>query len=216
MISTDTMLILDLDGTLWDSAKEVAISWNEILEKEIPNMKPLDANFIHSVMGLTMKEIADKTIIGIDEENKRRIFKACEVNEVEYLKVTGGELFPNVKSTLSELKEKGYKMAIVSNCQKGYIDAFLTSMDMRQYFVDTEEWGNTLKSKAENIRLVLSRNNFTKAIYIGDTAKDMNEAKNANIPFIHASYGFGKVENPDGVITDFSKLLDVIQNYNLE
>ncbi len=216
MISTDTMIILDLDGTLWDSAEEVAVSWNEILQKEIPGMEELDASFIHSVMGMTMSQIADKTIIGTDEENKRRIFKACEVNEVEHLKVTGGMLFPNIKSTLKTLKEKGYKMAIVSNCQKGYIDAFLTSMEMGEYFVDTEEWGNTLTSKAENIRLVMSRNNFTKAIYVGDTQMDMNEAVAANVPFIHASYGFGTVENPAGVINDFSELLDVIQNCNLD
>lgn len=216
MISTNVMLLFDLDGTLWDSGKEVAISWNEVLQKELPQMKPLDADYVHSVMGMTMREIADHTIIGTDEENKRRIFKECEVNEVEYLRKSGGVLFPNVKSTLETLQNQGYTMTVVSNCQKGYIDAFMTSMDTKKYFVDFEEWGNTLRSKAENIRLVMKRNGFEKAIYIGDTQKDMNAATDAHVPFVHVTYGFGKVVEPFASIDDFSGLLEVIQNYNLD
>ena len=41
--------------------------------------------------------------------------------------------------------------------------------------------------------------NINKAIYIGDTSGDMEAARAAGIPFIHASYGFGKVEEADEV-----------------
>lgn len=216
MISTDVMLLFDLDGTLWDSAKNVAISWNEVLRKEAPKELEVDEEFVHSVMGMTMKEIADHTITKMDEENKRKVFKHCEEYEVEYLEDKGGELFEGVEETLKKLSQLGYKMAVVSNCQTGYINAFMTSMNMKQYFVDYEEWGRTLKSKAENIRLVMNRNGFDKGIYIGDTQKDMDAARGAKIPFIHASYGFGQVNNPDAIITKFSEMLNIVETFQLK
>ena len=45
-----------------------------------------------------------------------------------------------------------------------------------------------------------------EAIYIGDTQGDEKETHLAGLPFIHAAYGFGKANNPEGVINDFSEL----------
>ena len=52
-----TMLLFDLDGTLWDSAAPVAESWNQVLQREVPSLPPLTVDDIHGVMGMTMKEI---------------------------------------------------------------------------------------------------------------------------------------------------------------
>ena len=84
-------------------------------------------------------------------------------------------------------------------------------MKMDEYFCDTEEWGNTLKPKDENIRLVMERNGCTRAIYIGDTQKDMDSARGAGIPFIHAAYGFGQTVEPDGVINAFDELPEAVK-----
>ena len=54
----DTLLLFDLDGTLWDSAPAVADAWNEIFRRECPGLKPLTVDDIHGVMGMTMKEIS--------------------------------------------------------------------------------------------------------------------------------------------------------------
>ena len=46
--------------------------------------------------------------------------------------------------------------------------------------------------------------------YVGDTQKDQDAARLAGIPFIHAAYGFGKVQAPDAVIRSLAELPDVI------
>ena len=52
-------LIFDMDGTLWDSAANVAASWNEVLERQADvDMKVTEAD-IKSVMGMPMDAIAD-------------------------------------------------------------------------------------------------------------------------------------------------------------
>ena len=205
------LLLFDLDGTLWNSAKEVADSWNIVLQKKNPELPLLTASDLNSLMGKTMDEIADLVLPDMPIDGRRELFRECEEYEVAYIAGHGAMLYPEVEKTLKELLDSGYRMAIVSNCQKGYINAFLTSMNMGAFFCDIEEWGNTKLSKAENIRLVMERNNFNKAVYIGDTIKDQEAASGAGIPFIHAAYGFGSVSAPDGVIQNFGELPGLLE-----
>ncbi len=209
----DIMLLFDLDGTLWDSAAEVAESWNIVMHRDYPDSPVLTADDIHAVMGKTMDEIARTVLTDMDPAERGKLFHECETYEIEYVAEHGGLLFPGVEETLKALQEDGWKMAIVSNCQTGYIDAFYRSMNMQHYFCDMEEWGNTKLPKAENIRLVMERNHCEKAVYIGDTVKDQEAAKGAGIPFIHAAYGFGTVEGADATIKDFPSLLTLLKNW---
>ena len=202
----ETLLLFDLDGTLWDSAGPVAESWNEVFQREAPGLPPLTTDDIHSVMGMTMKEIGQTLYADITIPNREAIFDQCCNYEVEYLYTHCGTLYPDFRSTMEALKSEGYGLAVVSNCQTGYVKAFLASSGAADLFIDYEEWGRTGLTKGENIRLVMERNGYKKGIYIGDTKKDREAALQAGIPFIHAAYGFGEVEAADGVIRKLSDL----------
>ena len=202
----DTLLLFDLDGTLWDSASAVAEAWNEIFQREDPSLKPLTVDDIHGVMGMTMKEIGQTLYPDFHSARRDAIFDECCTYEVEYLYKHCGVLYPDFRSTMEALKAAGYSLAVVSNCQRGYIDAFLSSSGAGDLFLDYEEWERTGLTKGENIRLVMDRNGYSKGIYIGDTKKDREAALQAGIPFIHAAYGFGEVEAADGVIRKLSDL----------
>ena len=52
-------IIFDMDGTLWDSAAEVAESWNETVKRAGYDRKPITVKDIQSVMGKTMDVITD-------------------------------------------------------------------------------------------------------------------------------------------------------------
>ena len=208
----ELLLIFDLDGTLWDSSKQLAESWNIVLQStdlkgEVP---VLTAKSLLSVLGKTMDDIADALLPGLDEAERRIVFQKCEEFENIYITEHGGVLFPDVEKTLWSLSSRGYKMTMVSNCQKGYIPAFFTWSGLGHYFFDYEEWGRTGRSKAENIRLVMERNGFLEAIYIGDTVGDYRSATDAGIPFIHAAYGFGEVPEADRKIGCFRDLLTLL------
>ena len=202
----DVMLLFDLDGTLWDSAAPVAEAWNEIFRRECTGLKPLTVEDIHGVMGMTMKEISLALYPDIRRDRRDEIFDLCCKYEVEYLYSHCGTLYPDFRTVMESLKAAGYDLAVVSNCQKGYVDAFLTSSGAGDLFLDYEEWERTGLTKAENIRLVMERNGYTKGVYIGDTKKDREAALLARIPFIHAAYGFGTVDSADGVIHSLSDL----------
>ena len=205
-----SMVIFDLDGTLWDAGQSLAESWGVKICDLAGVDKRFTAEDIHGVMGLTMDEIADNLLPEVETPRRYEIFDACMDYELEYLRDHGGVLYPQVKETLLELLKSGRKLTIVSNCQEDYVKTFLDSMDMWEYFCDYEEWGRTGMLKADNIRYVMERNGIEHAIYVGDIQKDADAAAEAGIPCIWAAYGFGQIRNPAGVIREFAELPAVL------
>lgn len=76
----------------------------------------------------------------------------CGEYENEYLSGHGAVLYPGVEETFARLKEK-YELYIVSNCQSGYIEAFLSYYKLGKYISDIECYGNNEKQKEDNIAL---------------------------------------------------------------
>ena len=205
------MVLFDLDGTLWDSTVPIAESWNIVIEKETGRKGWLTSADIEPVQGRTMDEIADIIFGDFPEDERYSLARKCEVFENEYIEKTGATLFEGVEETLAKLKDMGVKMAVVSNCQEGYIKAFLDSMDMWKYFVDYEEWGRTMLLKADNIKLVMERNGAERAIYVGDIQKDSDAAHKAGIDCIYASYGFGEICDAVATLKSFDELPAVLE-----
>lgn len=205
------MVIFDLDGTLWDSAVSVAESWNIEIERYTGSDPGISPDDIRRNMGKTMNEIADDVMSDFDVPERYEMARRCEVFENGYIAEHGGELFEGVRETLQELLDAGVKMSIVSNCQEGYVPAFITSMDMDRYFIDYEEWGRSGYLKADNIRLVMERNGTDRAVYVGDIQKDADASAEAGVPCIWASYGFGTIEQPAAVLKRFSDLPSVLK-----
>lgn len=204
------MVIFDLDGTLWDSGDSVGESWNIVIQRAGYDLT-VTADDLRRNMGKTMNEIADDLFGFLPEEERYALARRCEVFENAYITEHGGRLFEGVRETLKELYDAGVKMSIVSNCQEGYIPAFLTSMDMHRYFIDYEEWGRSGLLKADNIRLVMERNGVEKAVYVGDIQKDADASAKAGVPCIWAAYGFGHIDKPAGVLNEFSELPQVLK-----
>ena len=199
-------IIFDLDGTLWDSTLQILPAWNTVLRR---HEKPLQFTHekIKSLMGKTAAEIADQMLPEDPLGESLAIIKECCIEELIDLKKSGGTLYPCLNVVLQTLSRQ-HELYIVSNCQEGYIDAFLDFHDLRPYFSDYQWQGNPARSKGENIKAVMVRNQLTSAVYVGDTQGDLDAADFAAIPFIHAAYGFGqvnravpKIDEPAGLLS---------------
>ena len=202
-------IIFDMDGTLWDSAAGVAESWNEAILAYGYKREPLTAGDIQSVMGKTMEDIADILFPGLYAAQRKELLDLCCKLENDYLRKHGGVLYPDIRKTMENLKEN-YHLYIVSNCQTGYIEAFLDYYKFHDLIEDIECYGNNDKPKGENIALLYQRNNLQDAVYVGDIQGDYDASMSAGVRFIHAGYGFGKVEADVPEIQKFSELIEVI------
>ena len=203
-------IIFDLDGTLWSSAKAISEAWGLVLQKhENIEKKEVTEEELYSCMGLPMYDIAAKLFPSLAENIRNQLMdELCEF-ENGYLEKRGGVLYDGLEETLAQLQKK-YKLYIVSNCQAGYIEAFLDYYKFHDLIEDIECYGNNDKPKGENIALLYQRNNLEDAVYVGDIQGDYDASMSAGVRFIHAGYGFGKVEADVPEIQKFSDLIEVI------
>lgn len=199
-------ILFDLDGTLWDSVDQLTPAWQRVLGEY--GVKT-DAAQLRSMMGKTAEYFAAALLPMLPPPEGLAVIARCCREELFDLAKTGGTLYPQLEATLAPLSET-HKLFIVSNCQKGYIETFLTAHDLRRYFTDWENHEQTGLSKADNIRLVVSRNGLNAPVYVGDTESDECSANEAGVPFIHAAYGFGTAKHPIMALRHISELLDFL------
>lgn len=208
-------IILDMDGTVWDSSENVARAWTVKVHEAGYTDKEVTRKDIQSVMGKPMDVIADTLFTYTEKGPERdRLRASCEKNENEYLLEHGGILYDGVFDTLKTLKDMGYHNYIVSNCQAGYIEAFLNHYKIPfgnpgDLIEDIECYGNNLHQKDENIRLLAERNKLTQACYVGDIQSDYDATVKAGYPFIHARYGFGTINTDVPFIDSFNDLQEI-------
>lgn len=201
-------IIFDMDGTLWDSSENVAESWNEAISGLAD--RHITAADIQSVMGMPMDKIAERFFPDKDEEIRRKILERCCEGENDYLRAHGGDIYPDTVSVFAELS-KTCRLFIVSNCQAGYIEAFLDYYGLGEYIIDHLCWGDNGLQKDENIRLIMRKNEVESALYVGDTQTDCDSAYAAGAKFAFAAYGFGSADRYDVKLNSLSELPEMLK-----
>jgi len=201
--------IFDVDGTLWDSVDVCVTSWNKAISEHSDYPPVVTREKLQCLFGKPMKEIFEAVFPGIPEEEQIRLAKYCEEYENRMLKEIPGTPYPEVADTIRKLSKKA-DLYIVSNCQSGYIELCMEGLGIGEYIKDYACYGDNKVSKGENIRLLMERNGLVNAVYVGDTQGDANACKEAGIPMIFASYGFGEVENIEYQINNFTELLSFV------
>ena len=193
-------IIFDLDGTMWDTRKPICEAWNIILSRhEEIHRSPIVEADLNDCMGLPMYDIAAKLFPDEAESVRNALMDELCTFENGYLAEKGGILYPELAETLYALSQK-YPLYIVSNCQDGYIESFLTAHLM------------SFLSKGESNKILMERNGLKNPVYVGDTSGDAKSAKDAGIDFIYAAYGFGEVSDDRYVakIESFAELSAIL------
>lgn len=199
-------IILDIDGTLWDTTPVVADAWNAAIKKHPEIHFEATPEKLRKLFGRPMWAIAAAIFPEYPPEEQMRLMDLCCEHEEEALEENPGQIFEGVVETIRELSQK-YKVCIVSNCQAGYIEQTMRLLGITDCITDFECPGYTGLPKGENCKLVMERNGFTTGAYVGDTQGDADAAAFAGIPFVYCEYGFGEVEKYDYCIQKFSELL---------
>ena len=199
-------LIFDIDGTLWDSRELVAQGYNIQLRQEGYDRFCVTAEDFLPLFGKVMTEIADVIFRELPPDVRYPLMERCMETENRYLQEHPCPIgYPGVRETLQRLSEN-HRLFIVSNSQQGYPELCMEKLGLTPYISGHLCFGDTGTEKGETIRRLMERHGITSAAYIGDTQGDLEAARQAGIPFVFASYGFGDPEAYDWKIDSISRL----------
>ena len=208
-------IILDVDGTIWDTTPIVAQAWNKAIETLFPLVPRVTADILKGQFGKTMDVIGNNLFGGLDAGQKKLLLDQCCVEEQIALEQNECDIaYEGVVHTIRELAGH-VPLFIVSNCQCGYIELVMKKNGITDCITDFECFGNNGLTKDKNIRLVVERNDLKAPVYVGDTQGDFDACKAAGVPFVWAEYGFGKIDSGEveGVVASikcFPELLKIL------
>lgn len=221
-LSDKKVLLFDLDGTLADSSQDLAFAVNETIVKL--GLSPLKDNLIKNWIGdgatvLIQRALSRSHIISnsLDPvETKRALEIFFNIYGANICAKT--QLYKGVLETLTELKFRGYKLAIITNKPEKFISPILDALSLNDLF-ELILGGDTLeRKKPDPFPLNFAHQYFTvhknQCAMIGDSKNDILAAKAASIDSIAVTYGYNYGEDisnykPELVITCFSELLTI-------
>ena len=93
-------ILFDVDGTLWDSAAQVAESWNEVLARYPHLGVRITAQDMYDNMGKTMMDIGKTLFPGLAQEECRKVMEECMTYENHYLLSHPGVLYPETREIM--------------------------------------------------------------------------------------------------------------------
>ncbi len=190
--------VFDLDGTLIDSLGDLAVCCNEALQLHDLPAHPVDSYryFVGSgIKNLIKRSMGDKAD---DEKLVTSVYKAFNLlyNE-KCLELT--KPYKGVSALLSQLRHSGIKVAVLSNkadeFAKRIVDELFDENEFDLVWGKKEEY--PIKPAPDSLLAILDKFDCkkNKCLYIGDSDVDVITAKNADVDFCGAEWGFrGKDE----------------------
>ncbi len=213
------VILFDLDGTLIDSVPDLASAVNYMLERL--ERERFSEDTIRYWVGNGAQMLVKRALSGqteVDEDLDPLLFeKALEI----FLTFYGQNLshstvaYPNVSTTLHALKEKGFRLVIVTNKPFDFVGPILKGLGLDGLF---EFWlgGDSLdKKKPDPLPLLHACEkmhvDIEQCVMVGDSRNDLLAAKTCGMQSVGVTYGYNYGEeigiyDPTCIIDDFSEL----------
>ncbi|AAZ25705.1 phosphoglycolate phosphatase [Colwellia psychrerythraea] len=214
------VLLFDLDGTLVDSAPDLALAVNRTL-KDL-NKATFDQDTIHHWVGNGAKVLIERALSGsaiIDKELDETLTKdALTIFLAHYQQCLCIEsvLYDDVQEGLLSLKAAGFRLAIITNKPAIFIQPILTGLGIDNLF-ELLIGGDTLADKKPHpapLHYAMKQLNVVaeQCVMIGDSKNDILAAKAANIDSVGLTYGYNYGEDinqygPQWCFDTFNELL---------
>lgn len=212
----------DLDGTLVETAPEIADAVNDTLryfDWPIVTQQQVNDWIGHGTKELLIMALASVTKSSVEAVRVSDDLKqALPIFDRYYQERCGtrSHLYPHVKEVLTRLRQQGSKLAVVTNKEGRYTDIVLRVHGLTDLF-DIVISGDSFPVKKPNptsVQNCLARWNVLpqQALFVGDSSIDAQTARNANVPVWLLPYGYNMGQTvqscqPDRVIANFSELL---------
>lgn len=191
-------VMIDLDGTLLDTACDLAAAANMML-RELGRVElPLET--IQSYIGKGIQKLVKRSLTGsLDGEPEAELFnRAMPIYERDYAKTlcVNTQPYPGVVEGLNALREAGFHLACITNKAEAFTLPLLRATELLGYF-DIVLSGDSLpKKKPHPMPLLHACKHFGilphEMLLIGDSLNDAEAARAAGCHIFCVPYGYNE------------------------
>lgn len=195
-MSTD-LIVFDLDGTLVDSASQIAQVLNEM--RNARGLEPLPLQSYRALVSHGADNLIKKSLCleDVDLSQNLESFRALLIE-----RPVGPEaLFPGVLESLQLIEKSMVKIAICSNKPGNLCRKILRDLKIDRFFTAVIGGGDSAEDKPSPAPLkkaiAQSDSSIDSTVFVGDSTVDQLTAKNLNVKFAFFAAGYD-----DGVAAD--------------
>jgi phosphoglycolate phosphatase len=194
------LLIFDLDGTLIDSAKDLAISMNAT--RAHFDMPPLDPKLIYSYVGrgaavLVRRALGPEASEELAENALRFFLNYYRAHALEHT-----QPYPGVRDMIEQVSGDGHRLAVLTNKPVRISRDIITSLGLGRHFGWVYGGDSFAQKKPDPVGiLTLIGDAAAQAAgtwMIGDSPVDIQTARNAGVRSCGVTWGF----QPEGFLED--------------
>lgn len=209
------VLICDLDGTLVDSAPDLASAVGDLLTQA--GRAPLSEAAVRRMVGDGVAKLVERALAASGGVPEAGALAGLVVRYMAFYESRMTELtrpYPGAVETLTNLKAAGWRLAVCTNKPEGPSHGLLTALGLDGLF-EAVAGGDTYAVKKPDpghVRGILNALGAApgEAVMLGDSLNDVLAARGAGVPVIAIASGYGPVPahelGADALIATFAEL----------
>lgn len=211
-------VLFDLDGTLIDSARDIAEALNRVLADE--GLRTVSLDETRAMIGDGARVLIERGLAraGGDPGRAAALLPRL-LAEYERQGALHTRPYPGVVETIEALRARGLRLAIVTNKPEAATHAALAELALAPLF-EAVVGGDTLPQRKPDpapVREALRRLGIgpERALMVGDNHHDVHAGQGAGLPVIAVTYGYahGRPEDfgAQGLVDRFEDLVAAIE-----
>lgn len=209
-------VVFDLDGTLVDSAADIARAINAGFE--IVGIPPFTADDVHGLVGggaaVTIQRAAHEAGITLSDAQRATVMQRFFAKYAE-VSAEGNGLYPGARELLVELRKSGVKTALCTNKAEPIAQIAVKALgiaDLLDVVVGARD-DRPRKPSADMIHACIDPVGVSvrDAVMIGDSKADVGAARAAGVPVILTSFGYSTIPiaelAPDAIVDHLNEVI---------
>ena len=186
-------VIFDLDGTLIDSAPDIAAVVNRVLAAD--GLAPHSLEAVRGMIGDGAKQLLERAFAahGVRAEPRHLAAFLVDYNANPVVETVA---YAGIPPVLAELREAGHPLGVCTNKPIGPALKILDALDLAAFFGTVVGGDSTPYKKPDprHLAAALAGLEVGEAVMIGDHDNDMLAAAGLGLPSIFATWGYGQTE----------------------
>lgn len=201
------VILLDLDGTMLDTAGDIATAANRM--REVFGFGPLETATIRNFIGRGIPHLVSlsmKSAVGELGAGATKVAVAQFERQYETCLADTTSVFPGVFEGLTLLQEKGFKLGCVTNKAARFTLPLLEKSGLAAYFELVLSGDSLTEKKPHPLPIQHAAKHFgvkvEEVIFIGDSMHDAAAARAAGCPVFIVPYGYNEGQELRGLDCD--------------